>query len=760
MAQPMNNDGFDYSDTADDVADKAQEAVNTDIDLAKRGRSIYNNYKSAHKAADAAKAAGSALSGGDAGAAGAGAGAIGAGGAGAGAGAGAGTVGGTAAGTAAGTAGTSAGVSAAVANWPITLIVIVVIVIVLIISAFADQTLVSRPVSNASITNTGFETYETQDPETGKTVTRIRVSSETTDKQVSLIQKAVENVENTLKPSYDEVVQHAAGDEQILNRLNQRITGLSDSNAFYYEGDGSNAPKANTYDKDGNQRKFSCDLKPSDVSYNSESQSGTMDTDYCHISYHIGPDLNDEAQMMVAYAQSVTGLLGQYPSTVREHGANAIANDYDLDETDTVDSKKLGAYLSDQNVTNEDELAAAEQAYYADNGNEYTSIASSKFAESLIDEIGENPFFAPADPAKWTINSTETKKKYAAKYTVSHRTEETHTESYVDEDPLSLSHGATKYRTVTKTKWVEDDTVYTDVWDSAEDRSNALKDTSDTRYKIKQSYEYLYEVLDASIPIYYDISSYKEDELSNVQDYMLQYYRNEDSAVSESDAQEAINTVTTNSMNTYWTSYVGTYIDFAAIAGRLAPYFGEISPATIYAGADRGVIAALSYGYDGTYSGPSIGIIAESHGGSGSADYAITGEWAAVSSYCRQHGLYFMDHQCTDFVRYSAHQMYGIVTHGNGNEVVHYLVAEHPDMFVLSSTPAPGAIISIKRTSDDTSSPGYKYGHTAIVLSVDLDNDLMTIAEGNYGSQHAIVSRTVSISGYYPGLVVYAVPIQ
>lgn len=777
----MKNEGFDYSDTADDVADKAQEAVNADIDLAKRGRSIYNNYKSAHKAADAAKAAGSALSGGDAGAAGAGAGAIGAGGAGAGAGAGAGTVGGTAAGTAAGTAGTSAGVSAAVVNWPITLIVIVVLVIVLVISAFADQTLVSRPVSNASITNTGFETYETQDPETGKTVTRIRVSSETTDKQVSLIQKAVENVENTLKPSYDEVVQHAAGDEQILNRLNQRITGLSDSNAFYYEGDGSNAPKANTYDKDGNQRKFSCDLKPSDVTYNSESQSGTMDTDYCHISYHIGPDLNDEVQMMVAYAQSVTGLLGQYPSAVREHGADAIANDYDLDETDTVDSEKLGAYLSDQNITNEDELAAAEQAYYADNGNEYTSIASSKFAESLIDGIGENPFFAPADPSKWTINAVAVQTKYAAKYTVSHLETTTTQETYVDTDPQSLTHGALRTRDVTTSKWVDDDTIQTGVWDSAEARDKALKNTSDTRYTINKKYEYLYETMEAGVPIYYDLSSYKNTEIENVRDYIAARYSNsDDDSMSDAVVRDNAASMTVQSMQLYWSTYVTTYIDFTGIQERMRPYFGDsITTDQLFSGADRAFVQALSYGYSGIgstafsyesaagsygYSGSSITF----SGGSGYLSASeSTAMWNQIHAEMLAMGCHHhtdpSDHWCTTFVHWAILKAYGPSVHsmGHGKEVAAYMASQYSNIFnsQVSDTPAPGAIGSIPKTS---SAEGSVYGHVFYVNAVDLEHDKMWISEETsaHVSQGIALNREESISKYKSMGTTYAVPLQ
>lgn len=762
MAEPMENNSNDYGQDAGNSLSNALDTMQQGADLAKQGHDFYNNMKSAQKAADAAKAAqsantaGASAAGGIATGGGAAAGGTVTGGA---IGAGAGATGGSTVGTGGVVA---TGTAATTASGPVLLIIILAVFALLVVAALVSKATTSSAVSNATISNIGYETYETTDPETGETVTRLRPSSEMTENQNNLVSKAVENVKKTIQDSYDDAASHAAADESMMNLLNKRITGLSGDNAFYYAGDADNAPKANTYDKDGNQRSFSCDFTPGDASYNADTQSGTIDSDYCHLTYSVGPSLDDEVQMMVAYAQSVTGLLGQYPSAVRQHGADAIGTDYDADETDVFNDDEWMQYVQNSGIDASDgsNIAELEQTYYANHGNEYSSIASDKFAKSLIESVGKNPFFTPADPSKWQINSTEVQKKYAAKYTVSHRVEETHTESYFDADPLSTSHGNLKHKTVTTSKWVEDDTLNTGVWESAEARSDALKNTDDTRYNIKQSYEYLYEIVDASVPIYYDISSYKEGELNNVQDYMLHRYLNESSADSKSSAEEVINTMAMDSMNTYWASYVGTYIDFAAITERLAPYFGEISADTVYAGADRDAITALAYGYDGTYSGPSISIVAESHGGSGSANYTITGDWATVASYCKQNGLYFMDHQCTDFVRYSAHQMYGIVTHGNGNEVVHYLVTEHPDMFVLSSTPAPGAIISIKRTSDDRSSPGYKYGHTAIVLSVDLDNDRMTTAEGNYGRAHAIVTRTVPISTYYPGLVTYAVPIQ
>lgn len=775
MAEPMKNEGYDYSDAADTAKNTGEDALRGDIDLAKRGRQWYNNAQAQQKAAEASRAAQSAGStsagsgaagtgAANAGAAGSSAGTAGATGAGAG---GAGAAGGAAVGGAEGGTGaagttvagaTGTGIAAAVGG-PITLIIIVILIVVILIATFLSASTTSTPVSNASLTDTTFETYETTDPDTGETVTRLRVSTDTTENQKSLIQAAVDKITEKIKPSYDEAAANAVSNDTIIGLLNNRLTGLSGEDAFYSYGDASDVSKANTYDKDGNQRQFACDLTASDVTYDANSQTGTMDSDYCHITYSIGPGVEDEAQLMIAYAQSVTGLLGQYSSAVRENGAAVIGND--VESTPGYDSDALNAYLEEHSGDGTD-ISTLEQLYYANYGDEYTSIASDKFAQSLIDDAGTNPFFAAADPAKWVINSTEIQTKYAAKYTVSRLAEGTETIMTKDKNIGSPTYGLYVIPTTVPTsKWVEDETVQTGVWDSADARSSALKDSSDTRYNIKQSYEYLYEIMDASVPIYYDISPYKEDELDNVRAYIIANdWNSESSDATEEEVTEYVNAATNESMTNYWASYVSTYIDFTGIADRLKPYFGEISSETMYTGANRDVISALSYGYDGTYSGPSISIIAGSNGGSGSTDYAVTGDWATIQSYCAQHGLYFMNHQCTDFVRYSVHQMYGIVSHGNGNEVAGYLVSDHPDMFVLSSTPAPGAVISIVHTSDDKSSPGYIYGHTAIVLSVDLDNDSMTIAEGNYGTAHAIVTRTVSISGYYPGLVTYAVPIQ
>lgn len=164
------------------------------------------------------------------------------------------------------------------------------------------------------------------------------------------------------------------------------------------------------------------------------------------------------------------------------------------------------------------------------------------------------------------------------------------------------------------------------------------------------------------------------------------------------------------------------------------------------------------YGSSGSYSGTLLGAYA-GLGESGETNISAL-QWAELNAYAKANGIYFKagnrDNWCTNFVKYQTYMMYGVATHGNGNEVVDYLCAEHGDKFVKSSVPAPGAIFSISRTS---SKWGSVAGHTGIVTKVDLDAGKMWISDGNYDSKGSIeYNREYNISDYYYGKIVYAVP--
>ena len=167
-------------------------------------------------------------------------------------------------------------------------------------------------------------------------------------------------------------------------------------------------------------------------------------------------------------------------------------------------------------------------------------------------------------------------------------------------------------------------------------------------------------------------------------------------------------------------------------------------------------------GYDGTYNGTLIGADV---GSDGSIDLNEA-QWAELNAYAKANGIYFTagsparDNWCTNFTHYIAYQLYGVITHGNGGVVVKNLCndASTKNKFVYSTTPAPGAIFSITRT---TSAIGKECGHTGIVTSVNLEEGWMTISDANYNSKGDIeYNRRVNLSEYYPGKIEYAVPVQ
>ena len=166
------------------------------------------------------------------------------------------------------------------------------------------------------------------------------------------------------------------------------------------------------------------------------------------------------------------------------------------------------------------------------------------------------------------------------------------------------------------------------------------------------------------------------------------------------------------------------------------------------------------YGSSGRYSGILVGQGAE-YGESGETDINAL-QWKELNEYADANGIHFWagvpkrDNWCTNFVKYQAHMMYGVSTHGNGNQVVDNLCNEYSSQFVKSSVPAPGAIFSISYTS---SQAGRECGHTGIVTRVDLDAGKMWISDGNYDSHGGIEYNVEkNISDYYYGKIVYAVP--
>jgi len=77
--------------------------------------------------------------------------------------------------------------------------------------------------------------------------------------------------------------------------------------------------------------------------------------------------------------------------------------------------------------------------------------------------------------------------------------------------------------------------------------------------------------------------------------------------------------------------------------------------------------------------------------------------------------------QCTWFAWGRFYEIYGYSPGflGNGNECVWELLEAHPDKFVFSKTPIPGAVGS----SD--------FDHNHVFIVVDVDGDLLTIQDGN-----------------------------
>lgn len=117
--------------------------------------------------------------------------------------------------------------------------------------------------------------------------------------------------------------------------------------------------------------------------------------------------------------------------------------------------------------------------------------------------------------------------------------------------------------------------------------------------------------------------------------------------------------------------------------------------------------------------------------------------------------------QCTVFAWYRFWQVYGYSGNpggafGNGKDwamgVVHY----HPDKFILSSTPAPGSIVSFPATA------GNPYGHVGFIEKV--DGDTVWYSDGNVNGGGIRLNTKMSAAKLaedscgHEGCLVFAVP--
>jgi surface antigen len=108
--------------------------------------------------------------------------------------------------------------------------------------------------------------------------------------------------------------------------------------------------------------------------------------------------------------------------------------------------------------------------------------------------------------------------------------------------------------------------------------------------------------------------------------------------------------------------------------------------------------------------------------------------------------------QCTTFAYWRFLKYYGYPAGatGNGNQWAEQVVAAHPDKFVLSDNPAPGAIYSLYG--------GDNSNHVGFVEKV--EGDYMWISDGNVNNYGIRLNYKMAIAGFNSGYVKYAVPIQ
>lgn len=235
-------------------------------------------------------------------------------------------------------------------------------------------------------------------------------------------------------------------------------------------------------------------------------------------------------------------------------------------------------------------------------------------------------------------------------------------------------------------------------------------------------------VIDVSvkIPVFYDLSSYKQKELSNIKDFLILYGRVDEKTdtelgmtYSEADSQ----------LNSMISEYYNQTLDYYEVSDYYRYPYAEFGIYTGPSGVnpDR---ANGAPGYEGEF---------------GDAEHITDFEFGRWSDYAlgwtESNRVYSYDlilkyknpvwkhvhktilnglkFQCTTLARAWFKDHYGVDwLHGHGYQMVDNLVAEHGDMFEYGSSPAPGGIFS-------------KYNHVGCIDAV--SETTITFSDGNVG---------------------------
>ena len=406
--------------------------------------------------------------------------------------------------------------------------------------------------------------------------------------------------------------------------------------------------------------KYDCKGKNSDFKDNNDG-SYALSNDFCEINVNFTPNLSQITSNVTAYTTAVNGTI------------DYLAENKEMFEPED--------YMFE--VDEEGELSLSDYGWeaYNENSNEFNNSGSDEFAQ-VIKENSSSFFVFDEESERWDLNDfylgTKTKLEDSCSITYTNPTTKQSTTSSVSCSSAS----------------------------SYINRPNYTFKKEQIEVKVPCWYGNI------TIPIYYDLSSYKDDEITKTIDYVAN-----NSNLNEFDSSSFVNSLLNDYYNNYYELLRNGEDDNRNV------YFQKLI--------DDGVIMYVPI------SGLSSRFIQGEPGYEG--EIFVSGMngtaiqiWNKIGQL-RRNGTLSTNatrYNCTEFANYWFYCVYGEghVLTGDGHSMVTNLLNSDygKEHFYLGSSPAPGGIYSIGSSSS-------KYGHVGCVDAVDYENKTITISEGNYG---------------------------
>ena len=406
---------------------------------------------------------------------------------------------------------------------------------------------------------------------------------------------------------------------------------------------------------------YGCKASKSDVKENGDG-SYIVSTEACEIEVYFTPSIDDIADNITAYTTAVNGTI-EY-----------------LDE-------KIDIFHPEEAMfKNEDgKLSLTDYGWqvYKENSNEFTDSGSEAFVK-IINENSNTFFVSENEEKRWDkwdfYMGTKTK--------------------IVDKCYLSYDNPNTK-------------TSFSYEVACSSSTKKAYEEVQYYSYiERKEEIEIPAQYGKITIPIYYDLSGYKDDELQEGIKYVEKQTKD-----SYMESASFVNSL----LNEYYSNYYALLKN--GESDNRNAYFQKLI--------NDGIIMYVPI------SGLSSNFIQGEPGYEGEVtvsgmDGSSIEIWNRIGKLRRQGVLstYAARYNCTEFANYWFYCLYGegFVLSGDGKTMVSNLLNSEygKEHFYLGSSPAPGAIYSI-------GSAYTEFGHVGCVDAVDFKNQTITISEGNYG---------------------------